>query len=439
FNFEYLAQREDTRVTYEDERLALSPLLPQIDAFLGYEQVDDGTVRSSLGSQSKTAANAGVRIRQIIFSDELIAELEVAGQNYQAATLQEEVIRLDIIQSTAVAYIQFLSALAVEKIARDNLNVTRRNLELSRIRERVGTGGKEEVFRFEASEASDQGSVADAQAEVEQALVSLNQFIGDDLNQRWLPEDLSTDSSYFVATSDSASAYISTESRYKRFRLFSLQYGVSRSPEVEAFERLIQGQEISLDQKRRAFYLPEVGATFDYTNTFHRSSDYNPVAFPDDNAWVVGVEAELPIFEGGARVFDVIRQRSVVRSLQYNRDLTRQLVQQRILNALYALAASNANIRFSAIAADRANRNLEIVTEKYRQGTVNNIDLIDAQNEAFTQRQNEVLAIYGFLEDLIDYMRSINYYEFYSDPAQRDSWIQQAEGFIGLEEEQAAP
>lgn len=439
YNFQYLSTREDTKVSYEDRRLAISPLLPQVYAGLGYSQVDAGTVRSSGGATSKTAASAGVNVSQIIYNDERFANLEIAGENYQATALLEEAIRLDIVQLTAVAYIQYLSAVSLEKIARDNLAVTRRNLELARIRERVGTGGREEVFRFEAAEASDRSTVASAKATVEQSLVTLNQVLGEDLNTRWVPEDLTLDSTHFRTTSQVASDFVSTASRYERFRLFSLQYGVGRSPEVEALEHQIQGQEISLDQKQRAFYVPDVSANFNYTNTFHRSSEYNPPLPPDDNAWQVTVEAELPIFEGGSRVFDVIRQKSVVRSLQYVRDLRRQQVQQRILNALYALGASYANIAYSQIAADRANRNLEIVTEKYQQGTVNNIDLIDAQNEAFTQRQNEVLAIYGFLEDLVDYMRAINYYEFYAEPGQRESWFQQAQRFVLREERALAP
>ncbi len=439
YNFEYLSRQEDTKVSYEDKRLALSPLLPQISAYTSYTQVDAGTVYASGGAIPKVGADVGVRISQIIYSDQRLANLQVAGENYQAATLQEEVTRLDIIQGAAIAYIDYLSALAVERVARDNLSVTRRNLELSRIRESVGTGGREEVYRFEAAEASDRADVADAQSRVEQALVALNQVLGEDLSKRWRPEDLSLESSHFRDMADTASGLIGTATDYERFRLFSLQYGVSRSPEVGAFERLIQGQEISLDQKERSFYIPEVGASFNYANTFHQSSEYNPPLPPDDDAWAVMVEAELPIFEGGARVFDVIRQKSVVRGLEYTRDLTRQLVQQRILNSIYALAASRSNIEYSQTAADRANKNLDIVTDKYRQGMVNNIDLIDAQNEAFTQRQNEVLAVYGFLQNLVGYMRAINFYEFYAEPSQRESWMQQAQVFIQRRPATATP
>ncbi|MGE9294516.1 MAG: TolC family protein [Puniceicoccales bacterium] len=439
YNFEYLSRQQDTQVSYEDKRMALSPLLPQISAVTAYNQVDAGTVYASGGATPKVAANVGVRISQIIYSDKRLANFRIAGQNYQAATLQEEVTRLDIIQDTSLAYINYLSARAVERIARDNLAVTRRNVELARIREEVGTGGREEVYRFEAAEASDRAQVSDAQAAVEQALVALNQMLGEDLSKRWIPRDLALDSPHFRDVVDTASGLIGTRADYERFRLFSLQYGVSRSPEVGAYDRLIQGQELSLDQKERSFYIPEVAANFNYTNTFHQSSEYNPLLYPDDDAWLVTVEAELPIFEGGRRVFDVIRQRSVVRGLQYTRDLTRQLVQQRILNAIYSLAASRSNIEYSQVAADRANRNLDIVTEKYRQGMVNNIDLIDAQNEAFTQRQNETLAVYGFLQFLVSYMRSISFYEFYADAAQRDAWIRQTEAFINREPGMAYP
>jgi len=229
---------------------------------------------------------------------------------------------------------------------------------------------------------------------------------------------------------------ISTDARYDRFRLFSLQYATARSPEIRAVAATIRGQEISLGQKRRSFYIPDASASFQYNNVVGRDGvqDFStgiPGALtPDDDTWALLLQADLPIFEGGGRIFDVLRQKAVVRGLRYSEDLTRQLIQQRTLNALYALQASYSAIHYSNIAADRAQLNLNIVTEKYQAGTVSIVDLLDAQNEAFVQKQNAALALYSFLEDLVSYMRSLNWFEFTSTNNENQDWLLQASAFM---------
>ncbi len=438
-NYEFLRQQQTTIQGYESKRLALSPLLPQVSALYSYERIDVTQAQVGVNQGAEGTNNVGVEISQIIYSDERLANYRIQGENYEATTLQEEVSRLDTIQSTATAYIRYLASRTLLDIARDNLGVTRTNLNLARIRAEVGVAGPEEVYRFEAQQASDQASVASAESQMETQAVALNRVLGIDLEKQWQPESLTLESDYFDTTANKVVDLVSSDARYRRFQLFSLQYAMSRSPEVAAVQATTRGQEISLSQKKRSFFVPTASANFQYNYAFARDGQQNiqyvPGAVtPDDDAWALLLQAELPIFEGGSRVFDVIRQKAVVRGLGYTEDLTRQLVQQRTLNALFAMESSYADIRYSAIAADRAQLNLDIVTEKYQAGSVSIVDLLDAQNQAFVQKQNAALSIYSFLEDLVNYMRALTWYEFTASDQQNADWLQQATAFIESEE-----
>lgn len=442
-NYELLEQGQTTIQSYGDKRLALSPLLPQVNALYSYQRIDVSQAQSGVAQGAQGTQNVGFQISQMIYNDEDIANYRIQGENYKSTTLLEEVTRLDTIQAASVSYIRFLSAQTLLDIARDNLVVTRKNLNLARIRSDVGVAGPEEVYRFEAQQASDQASVAIAESQVQTQQVSLNQVLGAKMDTEWQPEDLSLESDYFDTTSRRVVDLISTDARYDRFRLFSLQYATSRSPEIEAVAATIRGQEISLGQKRRSFYVPDATASFQYNNVVGRDGQQTfatgipGATTPDDDTWALLLQADLPIFEGGSRVFDIVRQKAVVRGLRYSEDITRRLVQQRTLEAMFSLEASYADIRFSAIAADRAQLNLDIVTEKYQAGSVNIVDLLDAQNEAFVQKQNAALSIYDFLEDLVDYMRAVNWYEFTSTMSENEDWISQASAFIDREAEQS--
>lgn len=435
-NYRLRSRRESTTATFEAERQAFSGMLPQVNAVLEYTRNDDSLARDSLGTIPRQSTSIGVGVSQMIYDDDTVTGYRIAKQVTSAAEYDEQSLESDTIQFAAVAYLRYLAAKSILAIAQENLEVTRTNLGLARVRLDVGTAGPEEVYRFESQEASDRSSVATAESQVSSSLTALNQILGqEDLTQQWNAEEIGLSSDAFDVTSRRVIELMTSEARKQRFRLFSLQHAMAHAPELSAADSNVRARELDYGLAERSFIMPSVGANFSYLNTFHKDTYESLVAqgaggnTPTDE-WMFTVQASLPIFEGGNRVFNLLRQRALVKSEEYNRSLTRQVVEQRVLDALYALQATFSDVRFSRIAADRAQKNLDIVTEKYRVGRVNIIDLLDAQNEAFVQKQNEVLSTYGFLEDLVDYMRSINWYEFLATPAEQDDWIKSVQRFV---------
>jgi len=435
-NYELRRQRQDTEAVYEAQRQAFSGLLPQVTAVYQYERVNDATARASLGSVPRQSQSVGVGISQMIYDDDIVTGYRIAEQDFEAAEFFAQSIESDIVRRAAVAYLRHLAAKSIWQIARDNLEVTRTNLSLARVRLEVGTAGPEEVFRFESAEASDRAAVATADSQVRTSLTALNRTLGlDELGTRWEAEEIGLQSNAFDSTSRRVVEMITSEARANRFRIFSLQHAMAHAPELAADDRALAARELDYRRAQRSFVVPDVGVNFDYLYTFDEEILETPGANriggtrPDDE-WLLTVEASLPIFEGGNRVFDLLRQKALVRREGLNKEVTRQRIEQRVYDALYALSASYNDIRFSRIAADRAQKNLDIVTEKYRVGRVTIVDLLDAQNEAFVQKQNETLATYGFLEDLVDYMRSINWFEFLATPQEQDQWLDEVRRFV---------
>lgn len=435
-NYELRARREDTIAVYEAQRQVMSGMLPQVDAVYQYTRNDDQLARDSLGSVPRQSNSVGVGVSQMIYDDDIVTGYRIAEQEYEAAAFQEQSLESDTIQVAAVAYLRYLAAKSILAIAKENLDVTRTNLGLARVRLDVGTAGPEQVYRFEAQEASDRASVAVAESQVSTTLTALNRVLGrDDLAKVWNAEDIGLGSEAFDVTARRVVELITSEARAQRFRLFSLKHAMAHAPELMAADRSVRARELDYGLAERSFYVPDVGVNFDYLNTFQKDTFESAAAAgaggntPTDE-WQFTVQASIPIFEGGNRVFNLLRQRALVKREEYSRSLTRQIIEQRVLDSLYALQSSYSDIRFSRIAADRAQKNLDIVTEKYRVGRVNIVDLLDAQNEAFVQKQNEVLSTYGFLEDLVDYMRAINWFEFLATPQEQEDWLNSVQSFI---------
>ncbi|WP_309385551.1 TolC family protein [Cerasicoccus frondis] len=432
-NYELRARREDTDAVYEAQRQALSQMLPQVSAVYQYTRNNDAKARDSLGTIPRQSNSVGIGVSQMVYDDDIVTGYRISEQETAAAQYQEQSLESDTVQVSAVAYLRYLAAKSILAIAKENLDVTRTNLGLARVRLDVGTSGPEEVYRFEAQEASDRSTVALAESQVQTALTALNRVMGaDDLATVWDAEEIGLSSDSFDTTSRRVVELITSESRAQRFRLFSMQYAMSHAPELDVADRRVIAQELSLGAAKRSFLVPSVGVNFNYLNTFQQDS-YESLpssANTPTDEWQFVFQASIPIFEGGNRVYNVLRQKALVRGREYDRSFTRQIIEERVLNSLYALSSSYSDIRFSRIAADRAQKNLDIVTEKYRVGRVSIVDLLDAQNQAFVQKQNEVLSTYGFLEDLVDYMRAINWFEFLSTPEQQEEWLNTVKTFI---------
>ena len=58
---------------------------------------------------------------------------------------ERDQLKLDITQTAATAYLNILQAKSFEKIQQENLKLTRQNLEFARVREVVGSAGKDEL------------------------------------------------------------------------------------------------------------------------------------------------------------------------------------------------------------------------------------------------------------------------------------------------------
>ncbi len=138
-NFDYLIQQQNTEISREGQKIAFSPLLPQVNSNYAYTSIDGDRASASGGILPKDRNFGGVTLQQLIFSDRVISNWRAFRELYQGSSFQEETVRLDIIGSVALAYIRYLSAQTILRVARDNLKVTQSNLELARLRQRVGT------------------------------------------------------------------------------------------------------------------------------------------------------------------------------------------------------------------------------------------------------------------------------------------------------------
>lgn len=187
-----------------------------------------------------------------------------------------------------------------------------------------------------------------------------------------------------------------------------VELAIESAPGVRATAMNIDAQEITLNQQKRRWYLPVFGLDATYDVDLYQSPEIEGAS---NDFWSVRVVGRYPISEGGARKQKVRLASAEVARLQRQQDLQTSLVERATRSSWRQMEGSFATIRYNRISAENAEKNLVVVQDKYAQGLVNVTDLLVAQNETFAAQQSVVVANYGFLGDLVEFQRSISWFE----------------------------
>ncbi|MBL9204999.1 MAG: TolC family protein [Opitutaceae bacterium] len=439
-NFDLRSRQSSTEASREAARSARGALLPQLAANQSFQQIDEDRARASAGAQARTAVRAGLSLNQALLDDESLTRARIARVSLEGARHLEQAERLDTAAATGQAYLQLLSAQASVRVAEENLVVTQRNLDLAHLRQRVGNAGPEEGFRFESLAAQQRSDLMAARSQRERARVALNRQFAAEAGTAWQTQDVSLEDPAFAFTTSRVITLVRDRQKLERLRSFASSYALRHSPDLHAAETSVVTQQLAAAERQRRGTVPRVSASLSYARTLHSdqvgpsladvvSSAGVPVqgSRADRDDWTLGVTASLPLFTGGSLRAEARKARAELRQREFSRDSVRDAVVTQTQSALYAAESSYASIALSRQAADLAAQNLKVVQDKYEQGTVSIVTLLDAQNSAFTQRQSAEVAIYHFLSDLLQFQRSLGWLEVLATPAEKETWFTELE------------
>ena len=405
-NVELAIKDADVESAYRGKKRALSPLLPQILGEAAYVRdepvLDTGLLPTELTS-------AGVRVSQMVFDDKFISDYRSSSRLYESTELEREAERLDVLSDAGSSYLRFALSRVLVKVQLDNVELTEDNLELSKIRYDVGYSGKDEVFRWEAELAQRRTQLLNTNTVVEASRITLNQVLGLEQNLRWAPEQFEVDTDTFSFMGSPLTGLLKSPQALRAFREFMVVLAVEKSPELLAYDRVIEARDIQYGQRKRKFILPSFFASFAYDYHIDRSPYLEGAA---DDTYRFELGAAYPIFNGADRYQDMKLQESELEKVRREREFVRQRVEQRARTAVRRLESSFPSLNLTAQAAESSRLNLEVVQDKYAQGIVNITDLLEAQNQSFTADQSAAAAVYTFLGDLIELQRAVSWFEY---------------------------
>lgn len=388
--------------------------------------IDDKRAKASMGTQAERTASGSIKAEQVLFSEGLSSNLYVGKKQYEAEQESYNTKVLDVINECAKAYFDVLKAKTLVKIRKDNLDLTKKHLSISKQREAVGYSGKSDIYRWESSLAAATTELFEAVNNYRVSKISLNQILNRELGSPISIIDESIDGElYNFYLKRDGYSYIDNPEGFKKFTLFLVEEGRNNSPELKNLTLLSKAYKRELKRYKRERYLPVASLGGEAAHVFDRSGEGSNVkgVDPEDDQWSVSLNLSWPIFSGGSKIVNKDKAELEIEKISSQISSTRQNIEFNIRSAVLNTVNKIVNLESSKTSAEFANKSLVLIQDSYARGKVSMTELINAQSESLSADLNYMNSVYGFLTSVFSLERAVGKFTLFSDYSENIAFL----------------
>ncbi len=434
-NLEIALAHQDVVIGSHERQKATANLLPTLNLETMGLMIDSDRAKAGMGQAPEYTWTASLILQEVL-AEGAFANRSIQGYLQNARKLKEQEVRLDIIEAAVLAYLNVLRASVQERIQKNNLRLSRSNLELAYKRLAIGSSRMSEVYRWESEIARQRQAVINAHLAHSLAELELNRLLLRPLEEEFSLEEIGLDQMVLMGKHKNLHELLNHPFAMKVFRNYLVQQAYQTSPELSQLEESLMAQKRLIQSIHRSFWLPTLGlqaqADQRLAKAGHGSEGLPPEMAPlavkqDDVQWSVGLFLSWPLFEGTLRWAELEQSQAQLAKIKMQRDRIKQLLDQRVRAALQNTRASGTNIQLSEKAAQAADKNLALVTDAYGQGAVSVIDLLDAQNASLVANLAKSHAEFAFMMDMVKAQRAAGRYFVLMNDQTKDDWIEHFE------------
>ena len=387
-NLQLLIQKESVQRALEQSYQRRAALLPQFTmrAQQTRQQIAQGFDGSQFVTPPFNSFGARVEAALSVFDTQRYADFRLARLNHAIAQNDYLVAVQDYLDQAIMIYFTHLRDLRSVEIAQGNIERELNLLELARQQFEAGAAVKIDVTRAEVRVATEKRELMEAQTDVASSALELKYLLDIDLD-RVLHLDRSIIEG--INAPPSIKSYGSQEV------LTELR------PELQSQQQALAQAELA-EAAAGWQRLPRVEIFADWGYDSNEAFDGE-----EGEAWLIGVRANMPIWEGGRIAAEKREAKAAVRQNEYQlRDL-RNRVEQEFKISIIEMDSRYDQIEIARDEIRLGRDEVDQALERYREGLADNRELIDAQIRLADAERSELRAIYLYGLSRLAFARSI--------------------------------
>ena len=389
-NLQLLIRNEGVMRALEQSYQRRAALLPQfglqaqqsrnqmaLDQFRGNAITNIGPF-NSFGSRVEGTLN--------VIDPQQYADYRLAKLTHAIEKLDYEVAVQDVLDQAIMLYFTHLRDLRRIEILEGNIVREQSLLDLAKQQFDAGVAVKIDVTRAEVRLSSVRRSLMDARIDADNSVLELKSLLDIDLDQALVMDHALVDG-------------VKSPPALKRY---------GQMAELTELRPELQSQQTQLDRailaKRSVNWqrLPSVSLFADW------GYDSNDIADDDKGeAWMVGVQASVPIWEGGRIAAEHREAKAVVRQNKYAQRQLKNQIERQFKFAMLEMDSRYAQIEIARDEVRLGNDEVEQARERYNEGLADNRELIDAQQRLADAEDSHLRAIYLYGLSRLAFARSI--------------------------------
>lgn len=420
------ASRLNIALQEQDVKSAKSEFLPDLSAGVGVTHIDSDTASISNGMNPEFSTAGNLQLSQLIYSESANANIDVQKSLKQAEQENYQVDELDIIFNAANRYFTTLILKSNLEIQLKNLALTKENLKLAKQSYETGEANRTDMLRFTSQKAQNTQALVEANNELEQSFLSLNQLLNNPVDYNIDIEDISLkDKAFENLNYELLTEILDDPKLTKPFVTYLSKKAKENSPELKSLGFNIDAAERQIRRNGNRRYLPTVSLQAQYNRILNRNGvgEDAPLGVPqfDDNHNVM-LNLSVPLFNRNQ--FNINQQQAALQKQQLiaNQENTALSVDNNVHAGVLSLTNQISNLELSKVSEETARESLELTQLSYQSGAVNIVQLIDAQNNYLQSQLARNNALYNFLIASLKLQRNIGYYFLMNSKAQNDQF-----------------
>jgi outer membrane protein TolC len=384
-----LFQRESVLRALEQSFQQRAALLPQLSlrAAQTRQQFGRGFAGDAFEAPPFNAFGARVEGTLSVFDTQRYADYRLALLTHAIAKMDYAVAVQDLLAQAVQLYFTHLRDLQRVDIVAGNLERTTALLQLAREQFEAGGAVKIDVTRAEVRVATERRAMISARTAVQDSILQLKALLDVDLDRV-----LNLDRSIIND--------IKSPPSLKRYASLGRSM-IDQRPELASQQKQLEQAQLAL---RAAAWqrLPSVELFGDWGYDSNEALDGE-----NAEAWLVGLRASIPLFEGFRIAANKREAAAAVRQREYQmRDLHNRIERE----FRFAMLEMDARYEEIAIAQDEIRLGHDEVAQaelRYREGLADNRELIDAQQRLADAQSSHLRAAYLYGLSRLAFARAI--------------------------------
>lgn len=434
-NLELIAGELGIKADKETSGELRSELFPKVTAQLQYTRMNNDNDYVKLGSYAEKSTESSVALRQLIFSEKVLARLEIQRLMHVSLREQQKILELETAKMAANAFLNVLSAKTSKNIQQTNLKLSAGNLELARGRVAAGISDMSDVYYWESEIASVRQRLLKAVSDEEKAVNALDIILNRPYDSEYAVVPATLEQLRLTQDIQKLTGMINNSQKYGKMAEFFIKKARQSSPELTALDAQIKAGARQLLSEKRADYIPDIYISGGVSRVLSEQRDKTAgIDLENDTNWQVGITASLPLFEGNAGKIRRARSGYRLAALKTKRRNAENLLRQNVLDSISSLKASYSSIALAKQSAEASRKSFLIIRNNYAEGTTPMTDLMVAQTASIEAELASAGAVYRFMSDLMELQRSLGSGSLFLEPAEHEGFTDSLISYINSRE-----